>query len=997
MPLYITKVEEKSLKYGWEHREFLNYGDVLNLAGRARNGMVEFHSTERSNPANNVTVDNVMDIVNSDLFERCSWSYQHDVVPKGCSSNIQVDIDDPISMGAMRIDSNTWRVTVHSASHGLIDGAMVTVSGIMSGTVRGIPVDFNTGMTPVTVVDGDTITYDIHCDPSIVGTVCHTGNAVIKTISIADNGLDIVFRFPVYGIAPEDRVYVNGCNIDGDAFPNGPYTVVSVSPDNSTICVGVHPSSVPVPGSTASVEKPLSDAKIVYIQDHYARIASISLDSDGNLSIIFADKVHGASVGDKVYVEGCTVAGHDFPPGPYEVVEVNNDHTGLTVSIGGHELPVPGDNAIVRKPIEENDVVAITDDNDVPVKFYEVSTGIWSEVERNSIVAPFELFSQTNMFDVSVTNPVIAMGDPINIREIIYTGDGIATVHLESPIRHFINENRRYIEGKTVVRIDNVNPSDFNGYHVVKEVFGPTSFSISMRLFNEYGYVGTPVGDLTMTLRECRWYRYTVDEIEWDKVSSQATFTGKNVTTLVDETDGRVKLICKCEHGLSVGDHAVLGYSFDRYDETTGLAGFAMGRVVEVLDGMNVILEIEYGDYEDGMSIARGIISLDNLSNRYDEYAIRLESLDNEMYRFHDGDIVIAAGQIVPAENLAYLVRSDARWTVLKRKRIVKIRHITVDEYRNSEYIDADVEEGLDEYKYTTYSDVDVAKASGWAYASRMYMTRNPVFDKPAIEGIDTTRNPNAEYSSGEDYANVAPRTDMKPSFKGVPDLKYPLIEKIERLAYLRDANVIDFELIGYLARFMGYDLTPMADDVSGSNLYRTVKEQEAAIREAVLNLPQYYSLGGTNAGLKMLMGAFGVIGDVLTLYTNTMYPYEEMLNKEEVAGRLEDDTMNGTLEGSWVSTPYIDIALTDDSRFPQFAIQQDDIKRIREQIRVWKPIQVVFRDILLRYVGEMEMNTWIEGPIVGIGEFGMAIEAGDTDEVVEPDYPDPELTNCAF
>jgi hypothetical protein len=346
---------------------------------------------------------------------------------------------------------------------------------------------------------------------------------------------------------------------------------------------------------------------------------------------------------------------------------------------------------------------------------------------------------------------------------------------------------------------------------------------------------------------------------------------------------------------------------------------------------------------------------------------------------------------------MSYLVREGARWSILKKKRIIKIRKISVDEYLNSYFMDADAEDDVDEFKYTTYSDVDVAKSTQWAYASRMFMVRNPVFQKPAIDGMDTTRDPNAEYSSGEDYANVAPRTGMKSSFKGVPDMKYPLIEKIERLAYLRDANVIDFELIGYLARFMGYDLTPMADDVQTSSLYRTVRQQEAAIREAVLNLPQYYALGGTAAGLKMLMGAFGVIGDVLTLYTNTMHPYEELLNEAEVEGRMGEDSTNGSIEGSWVSTPYIDIALTDDSRFPQFAIQTDDVRRIREQIRVWKPIQVVFRDVLLRYVGEIELNSWISGPMVGIGEFGAAIGAGETDAVAEPDYVDQELTSCDF
>ena len=927
-PLYITKVEEKSLKYGWEHREFLNYGDIINLSGRPRNGMVELHTTERSNEGGPLTIDSEMDIVNSDLFERCTWSYPHEVVTKGCSSTMAVDIDDPVVLAAEKdAETGKWNVIVHSAAHGLVDGAMVSVSGIEMGEVKGVEVDFNVDLAPVNVLDGDTFTYPITVDLKVQGNRC-----------FAEKG----------------------------------------------------------------------DGKIVYVQDHYVSVAAISFDAENNLYISFRNKVHGPAVGDLLYLEGCVANDAAFPIGPYVVIEVNKDFTGLTLRGPFDILPVPGEGAIVRKEIKEGDVVAITNSSDEPVSFYEVSPGVWTEVERNALITPLDLYSQTNLFDVTTTNPANALGDAIKIRDIIYTGNGRATVHLAAPLFHFTDENRQYIEGKTVVRIVNVTPSDFNGYHVVEHINSPTSIEISMRLYNNYTNTGTSTGDLDMFLYECRWYKFTIDEIEWEKTSSQATFTGKNRTTRTDgddgtdADDGHVALMCECEHGLEVGDYVVLGYSFDEFDETSRLSEYAMGKVISVLDKMNVVLDIVYGQYTPGMSIARGVITLpgmDNIVNRVGEYSLRLESIGSEKYRFTDGDIIIAAGQLVPSERLAYLVRDGARWSVLKKKRILKVRRATVDEYHNGYFIDGTEEDGMDEYKYTTYSDVDVAKDANSAYASRMFMVRNPLFNKPSIEAIDTTRNANAEYSSGEDFANIAPRDDMKNSFHGVPDLKYPLIEKIERLAYLRDANVIDFELIGYLARFMGYDLTSMADDVQTSNLYRTVKQQENAIREAVLNLPQYYALGGTNAGLKMLMGAFGVIGDVLTLYTNTMHPYEEMLNKDEVAGRLEEDTTNGTIEGTWVSTPYIDIALTDDSRFHQFAIQPDDIQRIREQIRVWKPIQVVFRDILLRYVGEIELNSWITGPIVGIEEFGTVIGAtdGDEDEVLDAEYVDPALTNCAF
>ena len=940
-PLYITKVEEKTLKYGWEHRDFLNYGDMLNLSGRARNGMVEFHSTERTGAAETLTVDSAMDIVNSDLLPKSTWSYPHPVITRGCASSVAIDIDDPMYLSAERLDLTRWKVTVHSAAHGLVDGSMVTVTGIAPASIRGEELDFNVAFAPVVVVDGDVFTYEIEGDPGLSGSTCYAAK---------------------------------------------------------------------------------QDGAVTYIGDHNVRIETVADIAGTTVHLRIANPVYTLRAGDSLYLEGCRVSDGtaSFPAGPYGIVSVDDDLRGLTIDIGTDAVPVLTSVAYLRKPIAQGDVVVITDADGTPKKFYEVDVGMWREVERNGLIVPFDIFSQTNMFDISDTNPPIALGDPLTIRTITYNGDGTATVCLADPLLHFIPDNRRFIEGKTVVYISNVTPSDYCGFHVVERVHSPYSFDMGMRLYNTHQPTGIPTSDLTMQLRECRWYKFTADEIEWDKISSQATFTGKNVTEQMSIDSDGIRLKTRYEHGLAPMDMVVFGYDFSAFDETTGLGNYAMGKVVSVPNSTSVVVEVTYGTYHSGMSIARGIITMpgmDNLANREGEYQLRLESLSPAglpsmkwtKYRFMDGDIIIAAGQQVPSERMSYLVREGARWTVLKKKRIVKVRKMMVDEYRNPYFDDAAADANVDEYKYVTYSDVDVAANAQRAYASRMYMVRNPVFNRPALPDIDTTRDPNAEYSSNEDYANVAPRDGMKSSFHGVPDMKYPLIEKIERLAYLRDANVIDFDLIGYLARFMGYDLTPMAEDIESSNLYRTITEQEKAIREAVLNLPQYYALGGTGAGLKMLMGAFGVIGDVLTLYTNTMHPYEEMLSEAEVKDRLRTDTMEGTLEGSWVSTPYVDIELTDDARFPQFAIQPDDIGRIREQIRVWKPINVVFRDVLLKYVDEIEMNLEVVGPVVGVTEFGAALVSGHVDDGVDVDeletnqvigdieYADPGLTNCAF
>ena len=124
---------------------------------------------------------------------------------------------------------------------------------------------------------------------------------------------------------------------------------------------------------------------------------------------------------------------------------------------------------------------------------------------------------------------------------------------------------------------------------------------------------------------------------------------------------------------------------------------------------------------------------------------------------------------------------------------------------------------------------------------------------------------------------------------------------------------------------------------------------------------------------------------------------YMALVNLSRDAGRLIDAELQ---EGEWErGEAILDIELTDDARYPQFAIQPNDISRIKEQIRLWKPINVVFRDILLRYVGEIDAVASITGPFVGIGEFGTAIGASDTesDTMVVPDYLDESLSNCAF
>ena len=293
---------------------------------------------------------------------------------------------------------------------------------------------------------------------------------------------------------------------------------------------------------------------------------------------------------------------------------------------------------------------------------------------------------------------------------------------------------------------------------------------------------------------------------------------------------------------------------------------------------------------------------------------------------------------------------------------LAQIDNIKVDMCSNPKFDETDPVETDSEYKYVVYGDTFVTSeaSSGRAYLQAAGMSRNYHFENPHIDNLDTTQDVNLQYSSKYDFGTVAPRDDMDPSFKGVPDMGYPLAERIERLAYLKDASVIDSDLIGYLARFMGYDITAVSDDVSESGVYRTNEQRDAALRETIAHLPQYYALNGTNAGINMLMATFGLVGELITLWTNTADPYGELVRQTEVDEMIQRKSGLGEKVGQWVPTPHVVLDVLDDSNSPGVSVTTEDIERMHEQIRCCKPINVVFDGIRVVMNSEATANAII-------------------------------------
>jgi hypothetical protein len=501
-----------------------------------------------------------------------------------------------------------------------------------------------------------------------------------------------------------------------------------------------------------------------------------------------------------------------------------------------------------------------------------------------------------------------------------------------------------------------------------------------------------------MYLNEGRWYAFTVKGLDWDKVSNRVTYSLNNTIT---EDQGGETLVTMYEHNLQKGDYVIVGamdditsVDADNKDSVGSRIGtYIVSNVIgktclqlQTLDG-----EIATGFL--GKSIARGVVltdRADEIGSLRNEYSRELISLKGAKVRFRAGDIVVALAQQNPCEVKAWRVVANDNWQPIRAKRAMKINSLGVYSYGNGAYNGVDIEADEDTEKYETFSDVDISEFDADVYIAGYKCVEKQNFRRPYLDDLDTTRSANVEYSSGEDFSNVSPRHKMKSSFKGVPAMKYPLVEKIERLCYLRDAHVIDYDMIEYLARFLGYDITALGDDVSESNLYSTKRDRELAVRETIANLPQYYALGGTKSGLHMLMCAFGVIADVLTLWTDANKPYDELITRDEVISRMEDgDT------GKWVPSPYIDIEVTNNAALPQFSVTQSDIERLREQIRVFKPINVVFRDFLYKIVDTAKVTPTISvGDISGSCDCGAITSSGNSLEI---QYSEEDLNTCAF
>jgi len=172
---------------------------------------------------------------------------------------------------------------------------------------------------------------------------------------------------------------------------------------------------------------------------------------------------------------------------------------------------------------------------------------------------------------------------------------------------------------------------------------------------------------------------------------------------------------------------------------------------------------------------------------------------------------------------------------------------------------------------------------------------------------------------------------------------KISILEKVKRLTELRDIDLIDLEYIQFFAKNLGYNVNVYRNEIVGSsfgnietldNETDDIVNQRRYLRFVVQNLPNWYKIKTTNNSIKVMLYSFGLIGDLVELYTKDY-------SNDGSDWKIKEDNLI-SINNDWYPTSHFNIQLNiDRSDNLNFDIQKrGSIIRAIESVR---PINTVF------------------------------------------------------
>lgn len=197
-----------------------------------------------------------------------------------------------------------------------------------------------------------------------------------------------------------------------------------------------------------------------------------------------------------------------------------------------------------------------------------------------------------------------------------------------------------------------------------------------------------------------------------------------------------------------------------------------------------------------------------------------------------------------------------------------------------------------------------------------------------------------------------------------IPDeQRISILEKIKRLSELHDPELIDFEYLSHFANVLGYNIsgfsTNFNDAFTALNTGYTFDDDvpkdisidaKKYIRFFISNLPSFYRIKSTNNCIKVLLYSFGLIGDIINVYSTDYYNKWKSSKNVWTGTEIKEDLnilRKQEEDGVWFPTPHFRIGIDLVRSITNTSFDIKKAEAIFRAIDAVRPIHTVFDGIV--------------------------------------------------